>query len=149
MTLYERIFDMSHVPFSDPDPEPSKVKASFVKYMNKRIEWHVQDYIRKFVRPVRIHEVDCQEALRNGNEQMDIKNQAVLEGVDNMVSVANEFRQLKTTEQRVYICLYQLDWSATKTARILGCSEAYICQVNRTLVTKLGLALGGGTNVKL
>ncbi|MDD2992160.1 MAG: hypothetical protein PHG73_01270 [Pygmaiobacter sp.] len=65
----------------------------------------------------------------------------MIERIETMVAIMNEVAQLKKGEQKVYVCLYQLDWNVSKTARVMGCSESYVCRLNREVIRKLGLAL--------
>lgn len=144
MSLLEIVIDLDKAPRQYAEQEASPLKAQFVRYMDKRIYWDAFDYIRKYVVPYK-NMVPLNEAnLQSDRVQQEIWNDEMLERVANMVAIESEFSRLKRAEQRVYICLYQLDWDVAKTARIMDCSESYVCRLNRSLIGKLGLALKDG-----
>ena len=140
MSIYDILFDMDAVPKKNLDVVPSRKAASFISYMNRSIELNAKKYIREYNR---IHRSEYSEAL-NADAEFEIASSnaaEMTERIETMVMIMNEIAQLKKGEQKVYICLYQLDWNVSQTARFMGCSESYVCRLNRDVIRKLGLAL--------
>ena len=143
MTIYDVLFDMSSIPPKSTDETQSPNAARFVDYISRSIEWSASKYIRDYNRAHSHEQLQAFEAENAlGSESSYAKE--MLERIENMVVVMNEVSQLKRAEQQIYICLYQLDWNVSKTARVMGCSESYVCRLNRNVIRKLGLALKDG-----
>lgn len=140
MTIYDILFDMTAVPKGNIDEKPSRTAARFIDYISRSIEWNASKYIREYNR---IHDNEKAYATEDEGifEKPSNDAEEMIERVENMVAIMNEVAQFKKAEQKVYICLYQLDWNVSKTARVMGCSESYVCRLNRTIIRKLGFAL--------